>query len=79
MESKQNCDKVLLELSKEEAIVLLDWLTRFNENEDRSSFKDQSEERVLWDMEAILEKVSSETFEGNYSELLSRVREQIRD
>lgn len=79
MESKQNSDKILLELNKEEALVLFDWLVRFNEGENANLFKDQAEERVLWDMEASLEKVTSETFNANYSEILSKAREKVRD
>lgn len=79
MESRQDKDKVLLELTKEEAIVLLDWLSRFNEEEKLELFKDQAEERVLWDVEASIEKVISETFDSNYAEILSKAREKVRD
>ena len=57
MESRQNNDEILLELSSEEAIVLFDWPSRFNEKENLALFKDKAEERVLWDMEAVLELV----------------------
>lgn len=79
MESIQKDDKVLLELTKEEAVVLLDWLSRFNQGERLDLFQDQAEERVLWDMEASLEQVISETFNDNYTELLSKAREKVRD
>jgi DNA primase len=79
MESKQKENKVVLELTKEESIVLLDWLSRINEGENADLFQDQAEERVLWDMEASIEKVISETFESNYAEILSRAREKVRD
>jgi DNA primase len=79
MESKQSSNKILLELTKEEAIVLLDWLSRFNEDEKPDLFKDQAEERVLWDMEASIEKIISETFDNNYAEILSKAREKVRD
>jgi len=79
MESKQKENKVVLELTKEESIVLLDWLSRMNEGENADLFQDQAEERVLWDMEALIEKAISETFESNYAEILSRAREKVRD
>lgn len=79
MESIQKNDKVLLELTNEEAVVLLDWLSRFNEGERSDLFQDQAEERVLWDMEASLEQVISETFNDNYTEILSKAREKVRD
>ena len=79
MESIKKDDKVLLELTKEEAIVLLEWLFRFNEGEKSNLFQDQAEERVLWDMEASLEKVIPETFDSKYAETLSKARGKVRD
>lgn len=46
-------NKVVLELSSDEALVLLDWLCRFNALKT-SSFEDQAEQRVPWDLEARL-------------------------
>lgn len=79
MESRQKKDKVILELTKEEAIVLFDWIYRLNEKEKPELFEDQAEERVLWDIEASIEEVISETFESNYAEILSKAREKVRD
>lgn len=79
MESRQEGDKVFLELTKEEAIVLFDWISRLNEEEKPELFRDQAEERVLWDVEASIEKVISETFKSNYAEILSEAREKVRD
>jgi hypothetical protein len=71
-------DKVRLELSREEAIVFFEWLTRFNKADD-ARFEDQAEQRVLWDMEAMLETALVEPFESNYGELLARARAAVRD
>lgn len=79
MESRKNTDKVLLELTKEESIVLLDWLTRFNQREFSDTIEDQAEQRILWDMEVSLEKIISETFDNNYIEILSSARKKLRD
>ncbi len=59
-------DKVNIELTKEEAIVLFEFLGRFNETDDLNRFEDQSEQRVLWDVERILEKELSEPFRADY-------------
>jgi hypothetical protein len=69
---------VILELSKNEALVLFDWLKRFNERED-STFEDQAEERALWNLEAILEKVLTVPFSSNYLDSLKEARNAIRD
>lgn len=71
-------DKIILELSNDEALVLFDWLKRFNENEN-NQFEDQAEERVLWDIEALLEKSLIILFNENYNELLQTARKRIRD
>ncbi|MEM0938684.1 MAG: hypothetical protein AAGI25_02710 [Bacteroidota bacterium] len=79
MESKKENSGISLNLSDEEALVLLNWVFRFNDGENDSFFEDQAEERVLWDIEAVLEKVTAEIFDGNYTELLAKARDKVRD
>lgn len=79
MEAIQDSNRILLQLSNEEGLVLLNWLFRFNENDNTIFFEDQAEERVLWDIEAVLEKNMLEIFGSNYTELLSKARAKIRD
>lgn len=74
-----NAKKVNIELTKEEAIVLFEFLGRFNENDDFNRFEDQSEQRVLWDIECILEKELSEPFRTDYQEIVKKAREKVRD
>ncbi len=71
--------KVNIELTKDEAIVLFEFLCRFNENDNLTSFEDQSEHRVLWDLECILEKELSELFRADYKEILKKARDTVRD
>ena len=71
--------KVNIELTNDKAIVFFEFLGRFNENDDLSRFEDQSEQRVLWDIESILEKELSEPFRANYQEILKKARETVRD
>lgn len=42
-------------------------------------FQDQAEERVLFGLEAELEKVVSEAFSDEYTSLLAKARERLRD
>jgi hypothetical protein len=72
-------DKVNIELTKEEAIVLFEFLSRFNENDNLSRFEDQSEQRVLWNVECILEKQLSEPFRADYQKIVKKAREVVRD
>ena len=47
--------RVKLELTNDEALVLYDWLARFNQR-DSADFADQAEERVMFDLEAMLRR-----------------------
>ena len=71
--------KVNIELSKEEAIVFFEFLSRFNKNDTLDKFEDQSEQRVLWNLECALEKELSEPLTADYQNLLKKAREKIRD
>ena len=74
-----NEQKVYIELTKDEAIVLFEFLARINEKDRLDLFIDQSEQRVLWDIECILEIPLSELFGADYSEIVRKAREQVRD
>ncbi len=72
-------DRVTIRLTKEEAIVLFEFLGRFNERDRDELFEDQAEQRVLWDIECILEKRLAEPFRADYPAIVRRAREQVRD
>ena len=71
--------KITVELSEEEALVLFDWLARFNKRAVTQSFGDQSEQRVLWNLEAALEQKLVAPFDPNYFALLKAARDALRD
>ncbi len=79
MEAIEKSNGIFLQLSKNEALVLQDWLGRFNEKEKTNVVVDEAEQRILWDMEAAFEKLLSEPFEPNYTELVKNAKECIRD
>ena len=54
-------DEVEIKLTKDEALVLFDFMSRFS-NEDKLSIQDQSEERALWNLTCVLEKELTEPF-----------------
>ena len=74
-----NNGSINIQLTKNEAIVLFEFLGRFNEIENNSHFMDQSEQRVLWDIECILEKRLSGPFRKDYTEIIKEAREDVRD
>ena len=71
-------EKIRVELSKDEALVLFEFLSRFGAGGDLR-IEDQSEERVLWDVLAVLEKALVEPFMPDYQSLLLEARGRVRD
>ena len=66
-----------INLTSDEALVLFDWLARF-EGEQPPALDDQAEQIVLWNVEAVLEKALVEPLKPDYVELLARARERVR-
>jgi hypothetical protein len=79
MKANNENNSIVIKFSAEEALVLLEWLHKFNEVEHPALFQDQAEERILFDLEAELETVVSDTFSSNYQESLLKARQKIRD
>ena len=79
MKANNKNRNISITLNEDEALVLFEWLHNFNEEERPTLFKDQSEERILFDLEAELEKVLSGTFADDYNNILLKSRERIRD
>ena len=71
-------EKINIELSKDEGLVLLEFLSRFS-NDEEFRIVDQSEERVLWNIQAELEKLLIPPFQADYQDLLLGARERVRD
>lgn len=65
---------IRVELSAAEALVLLDWLARFNRTR-RVEFEDPAEELVLANLEALLAAVLAGSAGGD---LLALARAQVR-
>ncbi len=79
MKTTNGKKNIAITLCENEAIVLLEWLYNFNRQDHPELFQDQSEERILFDLEAELEKVIYSTFQSNYNEILLKARKEIRD
>lgn len=69
---------VAIELTGDQALVLFEWIRRFNEG-DAKDLEDQAEERVLWDIAAMLEKELVEPVAQDYDRLLAEARAAVRD
>lgn len=71
-------EEVVLRLSKKDALVLFEFVSRFSE-EKKLRIDDQAEERVLWDICCDLEKKLPEPFRADYAKLLAAARRSVRD
>ena len=71
-------DKITVELSRSEALVLFEFLRRCDE-EIRYEFRDQAEQRVLWNLECALEPQLKEVFDPAYREIVKAAWDEIRD
>jgi hypothetical protein len=69
---------VKIELTSDAALVLYDWLTRLNQQEEMD-FADQAEEQVLFDLEGMLEKALVVPLQSDYAALLAQARLHVRD
>ena len=48
--------KINIKITKNEALVLFDFLSRFNQNDNIDFFEDKAEKILLWNIESELEK-----------------------
>ena len=68
-----------LEITKDESLLLFDFLSRFNQSEHKEIFEDQAEQKTLWILEGQLEKQLVEIFKPDYKNIISDARKRIRD
>ena len=73
-----NEERITIELSSSEALVLFEFLSRFSEA-GKLEVVDQAEERVLWDVCARLESTLSQPLAEDYDALIASARADIRD
>lgn len=76
MTDRQN---ISLTLTKDEALVLFDFLGRFNQTDHTDIFEDQSEQKTLWILEGQLGKQLVEPFKPDYKDIIKEARNKIRD
>ncbi|MEI8409730.1 MULTISPECIES: hypothetical protein [unclassified Kribbella] len=72
-------NEISIVLTRDQALVLFEWLGRTGAAEQPAAFEDQAEQRVLWDLEAALESVLTEPLRDDYQELVETARARLRD
>ena len=72
-------NKIKITLTKSEALVLFDMLSRYNDSEiDRSlTVLDSAERQALWNLCCCFEKKLVEPFSKKYDELLAAAKEYL--
>jgi hypothetical protein len=75
-DTKDGSEPVIMTLTQAEALVLFEWL---HVNEGRHVLADQAEQRVLWGLEASLDKQLEALFAADYSGRLNAARARVRD
>lgn len=70
--------KIAIELTEDEVLVLFEWVHRMVES-SASTFEDQAEQRVLWDLEASLESANPALFGSDYAARLQAAKDRLRD
>ncbi|MBX3204730.1 MAG: hypothetical protein KF764_06660 [Labilithrix sp.] len=65
---------VTIELTGDEALVLFEWLAKLDE---AKLVCGEAEKRILWGVEAALERVLVEPLAKNYGELVEQARQRI--
>jgi hypothetical protein len=63
----------------DESIVLYNFLRRVNETNIDKLIEDQSEKRVLWNLEGDLEKQLVEPFQPDFEQIVKACRDRLRD
>jgi hypothetical protein len=71
---------VSVQFSAEEALVLFEWLSRSEDGEALApTFIDEAEQKVLWLLQAQLERSLVALFAPNYEKLLANARVTVRN
>ncbi|MFE3869602.1 hypothetical protein ACFX5F_00005 [Flavobacterium sp. ZS1P70] len=72
-------EELSIKLTKNEALILFDFLSRFNQSENNEIFEDKAEQKIFWTIGALLEKQLTEPFLPNYKDIISEARKEILD
>jgi hypothetical protein len=71
-------ENVQIEITNDEALVLFEFLARFSQT-GTLDVVDQAEERALWNLSCVLEKILIEPFYPDYLDIIQAARDRLRD
>ncbi|GEM_PF-1119802 len=70
-------DRVTIQLSRDEAVVLFEWLHRCEDEDGFSLPEHHAEQVALWNLSALLERELVEPFKQNYRQLVEGATERL--
>ena len=70
-------DKINIQLTKNEALVLFEFTNRLAEKQIDGLFEDKSELRAIGNLECLLEKELPELFVADYENIIKKARESL--
>jgi len=70
-------EKLNIEINKNEALVLFEFLARINQSINNDIFENKAEEIVCGNIESSLERILAEPFLKNYIEILEEAKREI--
>lgn len=70
-----NENRITIELSNIEGLILMDLIARLTDDEKPSHEFHEAEERLLWDLECILEKYTVMPMGKKYSEEMKELKD----
>lgn len=72
-------DEVTLKFSGDEAVILLEWLYKNDDDYERLVFEDRAEQWVLWQLEGRLEKQLITMFHPCCGKIIERAKKRIKN
>ena len=67
---------ISIPLTKNQALVLFEWLSNVDESEN-IKYDHDAEQRIVWKLQAQLEKVLVEPFQDDYVQILEQARNDV--
>ena len=74
MEITKKSNDYIIKLNNYEDLVFFDWLVKFVENNE---INDEDEQKILYDLECLLESTLEEPFMENYKNLIHIAKKSI--
>ena len=74
MEITKKSNDYIIKLNNYEVLVFFDWLVKFVENNE---INDEAEQKILYDLECLLESTLEEPFMKNYKNLIHIAKKSI--